>query len=69
MDSYIIDNILTKKKFNILDCIKAQEIQNKNVFDEMFKDTVARLSDMKKLGSVNVWAKTQIINKFEVSII
>ncbi|KAI7880469.1 uncharacterized protein EV154DRAFT_485892 [Mucor mucedo] len=66
MESFIIDNILTKKNFDIIDCIQIQDVQNKAVFDVLFKETVGKLASMKKQASIIEWATSHILNHFEV---
>ena len=68
MESFIIDNILTKKKFDIIDCIQIQDVQNKAVFDVLFKETVGKLASMKKQASIIEWATSHILNHFEVRL-
>lgn len=66
MESFIIDHILTKQKFDIIDCIQIQDSESKTVFDVAFKEIVGKLASMKKQAAITEWANTHILNHFEV---
>lgn len=63
MDKTIIDHILNYKKFDIAEYIKNQDIQNKESFDEAFKETLVGLYLNKMRDPrVHEWIRTQIVN-------